>query len=528
MSSKKLILVITAEQAYIRSTGADETFSAPNDILFSAITDTYIPLVEMLGRLEEENVPFKINLVLSPLLCEMLEDPEIQAQYQKNLERRIEIGKKELERNAGDEKILALVKTTLDSLEKKLDLFENKFQRRIVRQIRKFVSKGLIEIIPTAATYAYLPHYADIPESVNAQIEAGLLSAKYFFGEIGGGFYLPYLGWASGFDKILRPYGINYTILDARALLFAETPSEKGIFCPARTNTSLVTFGCDPDTPRDIRDGYSQNQCYLSVEKDVGFELPGETLRTLMKNDGSRVQTGFKYWSRTDDSEKNVPYNPDEAKRQVQIDAADFFGSKRKKILAAAEQLDDNTASLVCTIPSEYLGQEWHEGVDWLESVIRICATDNEVELSVCGENIKKQFSLQKINPYPCSGGGDGYSEDLLDSSNNWMMRYTRKATERMVELANRFPGETSLKARLLNLGAKEAFLVQSSALPKMIQEGLCPDFAREEFKRDILSFSQVFDALASNSVSTEWLTKLEKDHPLFPWMNYRIFSKKK
>ena len=68
MSSKKLILVITAEQAYIRSTGADETFSAPNDILFSAITDTYIPLVEMLGRLCEEEVPFKINLVLSPVL----------------------------------------------------------------------------------------------------------------------------------------------------------------------------------------------------------------------------------------------------------------------------------------------------------------------------------------------------------------------------------------------------------------------------------------------------------------------------
>ena len=61
-----------------------------------------------------------------------------------------------------------------------------------------------------------------------------------------------------------------------------------------------------------------------------------------------------------------------------------------------------------------------------------------------------------------------------------------------------------------------------------MIQEGLCPDFAREEFKKDILSFSQVFDALASNSVSTEWLTNLEKYHPLFPWMNYRIFSKKK
>jgi 1,4-alpha-glucan branching enzyme len=36
-----------------------------------------------------------------------------------------------------------------------------------------------------------------------------------------------------------------------------------------------------------------------------------------------------------------------------------------------------------------------------------------------------------------------------------------------------------------------------------------------------------VFDALGSNTVSTEWLTKLESKESIFPWMNYRIFSKK-
>ena len=32
---------------------------------------------------------------------------------------------------------------------------------------------------------------------------------------------------------------------------------------------------------------------------------------------------------------------------------------------------------------------------------------------------------------------------------------------------------------------------------------------------------------LGANTISTEWLTRLEQEHPLFPWMNYRIFSKK-
>ncbi len=530
MPERNLVLVITAEQAYIRRTEEGATFSGPNDILFSAITDTYIPLVNMIERLEEEKVPVKINLVMSPLLCELLEDPKVQDQYQSHLEKRIQLGQKEIERNSGDEKILSMAKSIVKSLEEKLDLFVNTYQRRLVKRIRALVGRGLVEIIPTAASYAYLPHYADFPESLSAQIDTGLHSARLFFGEVGDGFYLPYLGWASGFEKILRPFGINYTILDTKALLFADPISEKGIFSPARTSNSLVLFGRDPDTPQDIcgEEGFYENPVYLSVEKDVGFELPDEYLRPFLSNDGARVQTGFKYWTKNYDSDEPELYDEEKAREQIEIDAQTFFQSKKNKLLAASKELGDDDAVLVCTIPAEMLGQEWHEGMEWLENVIRLCGKDDFLKLSVCKENIKKQFSLQKVQPYPCSGGGTGYSENLLDGSNDWMMRYTRKSTERMIELANRFPDESSLKARLLNLGAKEALLAQSSSLAKMIQENHCPDFAVQEFKHNILSFSLVFDALATSSVSTEWLTNLEKDYPLFPWINYQIFSKKK
>ena len=46
--------------------------------------------------------------------------------------------------------------------------------------------------------------------------------------------------------------------------------------------------------------------------------------------------------------------------------------------------------------------------------------------------------------------------------------------------------------------------------------------------KEAIESFMIVFDALGSNTVSTEWLTKLEREHAIFPWMNFRMFSRKK
>ena len=116
----------------------------------------------------------------------------------------------------------------------------------------------------------------------------------------------------------------------------------------------------------------------------------------------------------------------------------------------------------------------------------------------------------------------------MLDSSNNWMLRYTRKMSDRMIDLSDRYPNETGLKVRLLNLAGRELLLSQSGEWAKMIHDEDFPEYARESFTYSIKSFLTAFDALGSNTVSTEWLTKVEKDHCLFPWLNFRVFSKKK
>ena len=172
------------------------------------------------------------------------------------------------------------------------------------------------------------------------------------------------------------------------------------------------------------------------------------------------------------------------------------------------------------------LGEKWFESVDWIEQVCRKF-TEAGVELEFPKNIAKNPFELQRIQPYYGSSSGVGYGEDLLSSKNSWMMKFVRKASERMVDLADRFPADTGLKARLLNLGAKELMFAQSSGWAKMIQNGVFPEYAEMRFKQSINDFTAVFDALGSNTVSTEWLTNLEEKHQIFPWINYRIFSKK-
>ena len=208
-------------------------------------------------------------------------------------------------------------------------------------------------------------------------------------------------------------------------------------------------------------------------------------------------------------------------------DADSFYNSKKAVLEKAKLLMQDKDPSLVCVIPAEVLGQKWHEGIGFLELVIRTLLLDHNITLTTCNQLIADQFKLDRIEPYPCAKNGLGYGEDLLDSSNSWSFRYLRKASERMVELAERFTGESGLKARLLNIGGKELLLAQSSGYLQMIHDSHLPEWTRERLTGHILNFTTVFDSLASNSISTEWLTNLEEEDCIFPWLNYRIFSKK-
>ncbi|MCR5762255.1 MAG: DUF1957 domain-containing protein [Treponema sp.] len=524
MSKKNLLLVLTTEQGYIHNSNADVDFSFGNEYLFTSISNTYIPLLNLLSLLEEEGVNVKLGIVLNASLCTLLSDVHVQTEYIAWLDKRIAFGDIELERNKDNPDILKNVQSCLKKLQKdKIDFIE-KYNSNLVKIFKYFADKGIIELIPTAATNIYMPHYADITEVMNAQVETGLFAHKTFFGETGEGFYLPYMGWAKGLDKVLHSYGVNYTIIDARSFLFAEKPCDTGIFTPARTTSSLVVFGRDNETPKDINgeSGFITNPVYRCEQRDAGYELPAESLKTFLGEDPKRLQTEFKYWTNTS------VYNEEAALQQAKTDAERFYDSKMQKLSQTQEYLEDKDSELVCVIPLETLGTQWHEGIAWLEHLIRHAANSEGLQLSLCKNCIKDQFLLQKIEPYPCSSEGTGYAENLLDNSNNWMMRYIRKASERMVDLTERFPSETGIKARLLNLAARQVLIAESNDWGKMIHEGRLPEFAMETFKDCILNFTAIFDSLASNTVSTEWLCNLEKKDPIFPWINYKVFSRKK
>ena len=284
---KNLSFIIKTSQDFIRTNedNPPECDKIKLNSFFEAISDSYIPLLQMFERLQNDNVAFKIGLVLPPVLCSMLEDEKIQQLYVDFLDKRIALGKKELNRCKDNSAALELATAALEKNKELKKTFSDLYNKNILAQFVKFQKSGLIEILGTCATDIFMPYYADLPEAISAQIEMGLQSYKKCFGELPEGFYLPEFGYTPGIEKLIRAYGYSYTILHNRSILLTDNPPANGIFYPVRIENSLVAFTADTFIQDQIfaEDGLVQMQFTVTKIVILVLNLILKSLHLLWK-----------------------------------------------------------------------------------------------------------------------------------------------------------------------------------------------------------------------------------------------------
>ena len=78
-----LSMVLHAHLPYVRHPEYNDFLE--EDWLYEAITETYIPLLDMFERLTNDNIPWKITLTMSGTLLNMLSDNLLQERYVRHL-----------------------------------------------------------------------------------------------------------------------------------------------------------------------------------------------------------------------------------------------------------------------------------------------------------------------------------------------------------------------------------------------------------------------------------------------------------
>src|SRR6266540_3301988 len=83
MEKGYLALVLHSHLPYVRHPEHDQFLE--EDWLYEAITETYIPLINVFDGLVSDGIDFRITISLTPTLISMLTDPLLQHRYLRHI-----------------------------------------------------------------------------------------------------------------------------------------------------------------------------------------------------------------------------------------------------------------------------------------------------------------------------------------------------------------------------------------------------------------------------------------------------------
>jgi 1,4-alpha-glucan branching enzyme len=501
--------------------------------LLEAATETYLPLLRVLGRLEKDGIPFKANLNISPILLEQLAHPVFKAELPEYLNRKIAAALVDEEqfKAAGDEHLASTARWWQEYFTNGLNDFKA-LDSNIIAGFRKFNDAGMIEIITCAATHGYFP-LLGTDESIVAQIKTGAATHFKHLGKHPRGMWAPECGYrpaglwqtpvtpegSSGpwepFDRIgveeaMYQGRIEYFFVDTHLIeeSVSYTPYDlmhgvKGdadgaaeeLESSAYLKTVYKPYIVDGPTarqhhtevfPRDPRTG-------LQVwSGDTGYPGDGVYLDFHKK----RWPGGHRYWQVTHskaDLGMKTPYYPERASARTKSHAEHFVGVVVDTLKSNFGQAG---APPILTSPfdAELFGHWWHEGAEWLEHVARAVARqDCPVAMISCGEYLDKYPPSAYIGMKEGSWGENGNNHVWLnpDTSWTWTHIYPAEATVREIATAGKWK-DGGLGLRIMKQLCRELLLLESSDWQFLITTGPARDYAEARFMTHVDQFKVV------------------------------------
>src|SRR5438105_2692945 len=146
--------------------------------LMEATAETYIPLLNVIGKLAKQGYSPRITIGISPILAEQLIHPHFQWAFKEYCKMKMEYARKdEQDFHSTSPHLSYLAKMWQDFYTKTLGIFEKKYEENLVQAFRKFQDAGHVEIITCAATHAYLPLLSE-DTSIQAQIKMAVKSYR--------------------------------------------------------------------------------------------------------------------------------------------------------------------------------------------------------------------------------------------------------------------------------------------------------------------------------------------------------------
>ncbi|HEX7043961.1 MAG TPA: 1,4-alpha-glucan branching protein domain-containing protein [Burkholderiales bacterium] len=520
-----LALVLHAHLPFVRHPEHDRFLE--EDWFFEALTETYLPLLDVFEDLAVRGVHFRVTMSLSPPLLSMMTDPLLQQRYVRYLDERLEALAGERRRTAGDPYFHPVVEYYAGRYAHLRRRFVEHHRLDVTHAFRRLLDGGQLDILTCTATHGYLPLLAATPESLYAQLAMAVRTHRRILGRRPRGIWLPECGYAPGIDRALDHFGIEYFVLDSHGLLNADPRPKYGLHRPIRTPGGPAAFGRDFESSKQVwaaEEGYPGDPVYRDFYRDAGFDVQEPHIQAL-HHAGVPTFTGLKYHRITGRTERKEPYQPGWARERAAEHAEHFLFNRREQVQWLTSLLD-RPPVIVAPYDAELFGHWWFEGPQWLDFLLRRIAFDQTaLQTITLAEYIDRFGELQPAAPPECSWGAGGFHEVWLNGANDWIYPYLHAAADRMSGLARRFQFADARLRWALDQAARELLLAQSSDWAFIMKTGTAVDYAVRRFKTHIHRFDRIANMIERDHFDEEYLRAVAWRDTIFPDMDYRIFQ---
>ncbi len=539
MSAKYFSLVLHSHIPYVIAHGS---WPHGMDWLYEAAAESYLPLLRILERLQEEELPPRINISFTPVLMAQLKSPSFASGFKEYLRMKAEIARQDRAYfdKAGIKPLFALTQYWEDWYAGLLELFSGRCQEDIIGAFRRLQDNGQIEVLTSAATHGYFPLLSE-DDSIRLQVRQGRYCYEKYFGRKPTGFWLPECAYRPGYawksplggrdtvpragvDEILGEEGMGCFFVDTHLLGGGEA---KGVYLdrfpalkllwekfrkeyqPAEeaAKTPYLPYLAYPSkVPFFVRDERSGTQVWSGK---TGY--PGDAW--YLEFHKKHFPGGMRYWRITSsdaDLGDKLPYDPERVRERLEENAGHFVDSLRGSLG------DQDGGVVVALYDTELFGHWWFEGPEWLYLVLKkLYQTDVKPQTaSSCLETLQPHSLISLPEG---SWGTGGFHWIWLNEGTAWIWEKIY-AIEKQAKKLKSFP--STKDNRILKQFIREKFLLESSDWPFLISTWTARDYsenrAAEHYERASALVEWIQRNAPLSAAETKLLEMWEEEDNLF------------
>ena len=474
MKPASILFVLHAHLPFVREPGVPDFLE--ERWLFEAISECYLPLIDVLERMQKRSSKSAIVLSVSPTVVAMLSDELLRQRFEAWLIRLREFYPS-LEKHFRHQPESRAVRTHRERHERILKMWAE-LDGDVLGAFRKFADTGVLELWTTAATHAFLPGFAGVPQLVHAQIRIAFESHRRAFGREPSGFWLPECAFDPALLNDLAELRELPVVVEGRAMLLAEPRPPEGIFRPARLSNGMIALGRDSELCAHIwsrEAGYPGDVSYREFHHDLGWNSPLELIGPLLPSGVIRAPTGIKLKRITNLEPKHV-YDADVAELRAREHATDYFFRVRDRV-ESLKRAGVEAPVVTLAFDAELFGHWWHEGPVFLDAFLRSIEASSSLRVCSSGDALFASRSGPLLSLPPTTWGKN-------ENASTWLSTATSDEHAAVVSLARQLVEQgPSMPRRLFAQALRELCLAAASDWPFLIANASNEGFARSRLQ---------------------------------------------